>query len=93
MKELDTYKKKYESLGDEIQTTCDYVKAFTDATSKKLADTMNRTSDELIKITDQINLLETKSVDQKFDIDKLNARTTQMNDQIRKAQMDISQLF
>lgn len=57
MKELDTYKNNYESMGNEIQSTCDFMKSFMAATSKELANTMNKTSDELIKITDQINLL------------------------------------
>ena len=58
MRELDVYKQKYESMGNEIQETCDHMKQFMDAQSKKISTYFSDQDAKLIKLDDRLSVLE-----------------------------------
>lgn len=77
MRELDSYKSNYDSIGKEIQQTQAQIKKYMDENVERLTDFMSKGDEKLIQIDDRLFKVEKTSTDHKFDIDKLVARANQ----------------
>ena len=78
------YKHQYESIGQEIAETFENNKRYMDETRIKLNYHMDKADEDLSKMSDRLNILEGTVMNHKFDIDKLQAKTTVNADTIKK---------
>ena len=77
IRELDYYKTNYVSLGEEITETKKRIEEYMTAQAGGLGDFMKKAQETMTKMEDRISKLEGNSLDHKFGIDRLVAKTTQ----------------
>ena len=99
IRELDHYKTSFENLSTDISTTKERIESFMNQQADNLTKYMQQGSEKMSKMEDRILKLEDKSLDQKFQIDKLMSLTTGHSSQLHKnkklidkIQMDVKEL-
>ena len=92
LKELDLFKKNYESLGQEIEEMNTNLKQYMTEAQIGLNNHMRQTQETLIKMNDKLTKTDDMVMKHKFDIDKLQAVSNQNRDSVKHIINDIGKL-